>query len=63
MPEKNPYYGSTFAERKAIREGCSSRPAKAEPVVEKQIDADDEKAAVEDKAVKKAVTKAPEKKS
>lgn len=58
MSEKNPYFGSTFAERKAIREKSEGKPA-AEA---KQVD--DESAEVEDKAVaKKATTRKTAKKS
>lgn len=52
--EGNPYFGATFAERKAARLGTSAEPdAKA-------VAADE--AEVEDKAVKKAATKRPAKK-
>ena len=55
MSETNPFYGATFAERKAIRIGRQAKPApKPEPdeaaVEPKQVDAEAEK--VEDKAVK-----------
>ena len=55
MSEKNPFYGATFAERKAIREAV-------EPVEAKQVNADDPDLDVEDKAVKKAATKRTPKK-
>jgi hypothetical protein len=45
MSEGNPYFGATFAERKAARLGASAKPA-AEP---KAIKADEVE--VEDKAV------------
>lgn len=51
MTEKNPYFGATFAERKAIREAVES----------KQIDADDPDVKVEDKAVKRTTTRAKKK--
>lgn len=51
MSGKNPFYGDTFAERKAIREGAES----------KQIDAEDPDTTVEDKAVSRASTKARKK--
>ena len=46
MPDNNPFFGATFAERKALREGKTST---------KQIDAEADE--VEDKAVKRATTK------
>lgn len=52
MPEKNPYFASTFAERKAIRE-AAEKPAK------KAVQDDDE--ATENKAVKSSETKARKK--
>lgn len=61
MPEKNPFYGATFAERKAIREAAEKdAPADAEA---KQVDAEAD--AVEDKAVRSSETKkrTPRKKS
>ena len=51
MTEKNPYFGATFAERKAAR-----LAAEGKPVVEpKQVDDDSEQ--VEDKAVKASEAK------
>lgn len=47
MSEKNPYFGATFAERKAARLG-KSQETPPEPV-EKAIDAETEQ--VEDKSV------------
>lgn len=46
MPEKNPFFGATFAERKALRDGTGDADAK-------QVDAAD----TEDKAVTSAATK------
>lgn len=54
----NPYFASTFAERKAIREGTAKPQAKVDA---KQVDADELE--VEDKAVKKATTKRAAKKA
>ena len=51
---KNPHYGATFAERKAIREGRTTEQP-AEDAEAKQV----ESAEVEDKAVKPAETKRP----
>lgn len=53
MPESNPFFGATFAERKAVREG---KPA-VEP---KQVDP--ESVEVEDKAMKPSETKRPTRK-
>lgn len=53
MSDKNPFYGETFAERKALRKA-------AEKPVVKQVD--DETGAVEDKAMKPAQTKRPARK-
>ena len=59
MTETNPFYGSTFAERKASRERNTKAPkAKAEP---KQVDKDADE--VEDKAVTSAPKKRAAKKS
>jgi hypothetical protein len=46
MSEKNPYFGATFAERKAARLAAEGKPAKTSA---KQVDEDTEQ--VEDKAV------------
>ena len=53
MSEKNPYFGATFAERKAIREAAEKKAS----ANTKAVDADE----VEDKAVapKKAAKKTP----
>lgn len=51
MVEKNPFYGGTFAERKAIRDGQAEAPV-VEP---KQVDKDADE--VEDKAVTSSRTK------
>jgi len=52
--EGNPYFGATFAERKAARLGTDSKPSS------KQVDAETDE--VEDKAITKAATKRPTKK-
>lgn len=58
MPEKNPFFGATFAERKAIREAADKGAPKAKAV-------DSETEQVEDKAVtaKRATRKRAAKKS
>lgn len=60
MTEKNPYFASTFAERKAIREAREGNAEKAPETDVKQVDNDE--AAVENKAVKPAETKRPARK-
>ena len=57
MSEKNPFFGATFAERKAIRE----KSDKGEGSEVKQVD--EASAEVEDKAVRPAETKSRRKKS
>lgn len=53
MPEHNPFFGATFAERKAVREG--------KPIANlKQVDPDGVE--VEDKAIKPSETKRPARK-
>lgn len=60
MTEKNPFFGATFAERKAIRLGTAPPKAEAaEPDKGAQAEAkqvDDESAGVEDKQVTKKAT-------
>jgi hypothetical protein len=51
MSEGNPYFGATFAERKAARLAAEG----AAPAETKQVDDDSDE--VEDKAVKSASTK------
>jgi hypothetical protein len=54
MSANNPFYGETFAERRAIREAAGRAPQ--QPVVEpKQVD--NEVDEVEDKAISAAQTK------
>lgn len=48
MSEKNPYFGATFAERKAARLAAEGKPAQSKTSA-KQVDEDSEQ--VEDKAV------------
>jgi hypothetical protein len=52
MVEQNPFYGATFAERRAIREAAEQGTADVEP---KRVDKDAYE--VEDKAVTSAQTK------
>lgn len=51
MSEKNPFYGTTFAERKAIREGVQQ--VEAEEVDAKQVDG----GKAENKAVKRTTAR------
>lgn len=63
MTEKNPYFASTFAERKAIRLGKQPKQESSDDAETKQVDAETDK--VEDKAVasKKATRKRTAKKA
>lgn len=60
MSEKNPFFGATFAERKAARLAAEGESPEVEP---KQVDSDAD--AVEDKAVsrKRATSKRTSKKA
>lgn len=55
MPEKNPFFGATFAERKAAREAAE----KAAQPKTKAVDAETDE--VEDKAVARKSTRAKKK--
>lgn len=52
MSEKNPFFGATFAERKAARLAAETKPVEVEP---KQVDAESDE--VEDKAMRPTETK------